>query len=63
MTGKACELCNFFVVLRDDLPFVHGRCRRFPPAVPLVRGQGSGWAWVQANDWCGEFKQKEEEES
>jgi len=41
---EKCERCLFWK---------EGRCRRFPPAMI------EGWPRTQADDWCGEFEEKE----
>ena len=60
--GKVCcKNCKFFRPARKK---GIGECRRFPP-VPYTEHWSKNDEWrfpvVKDRDWCGEFKEKEEE--
>lgn len=53
MTNRQCDKCEFFVIksfydLRIEPP---GLCRKEPKSISKYR-----------NDWCGEFKEREEKD-
>lgn len=60
-----CGECLFFEWydswVRNGERIVQGCCRRFPP---IYQGEHSenDFAVVESNDWCGEFKKREDEQ-
>lgn len=53
MSDRRCDRCEFWKI---DARFdgYEGQCRRSPPT-------HEGWAETFNSDWCGEFKDKGEE--
>lgn len=58
----SCKTC-IHGITNDTVPIPHGsvvylRCIRFPP----VATESGGWSWplVVDNQYCGEFKKREE---
>lgn len=47
--GRSCGGCLFFASLGHDDA---GQCRANPPL------QSRKWPFVNANDWCGEYKSR-----
>lgn len=70
MTKPSCEKCKFTKsesfygegLDRRPEPEIRYECRRFPPSVGITTmGVYSEFPTVYAGQWCGEFKEKEEE--
>ena len=64
-----CENCKFW---DDDLGNNDGICHRYPPQYTLLMCNGpestsvedcdqGTWPITDINDWCGEFKEKQNE--
>lgn len=59
-----CSLCDFFFRHNETQT---GQCKRFPPVIIIEQRRDSyetlyqeattQQPWVQATDWCGEFKE------
>ena len=59
---KRCDKCVYYVLPSSE-PM--GECRRYPPQIITLKGQGEGLAdmsrvltfpEVQGDSWCGEFQ-------
>lgn len=65
MSDRKCSNCEYFERYTDDS--MAGQCRRFPPQVypehpdRTNRRANQKFPEVHEDDWCGEFKQKDEE--
>ena len=67
-----CARCSFWanasMLGKDDsrifeLGDAFGRCRRYPPQIHPLAGHKVGFEYAvqpmtEANDWCGEFKNR-----
>jgi len=72
-SGEYCKNCIYFEMIDIDFIMKHiGRCRRYPPAVKFPHieecdiSDGTDiedrYPFVFFEDWCGEFKPKNENE-
>jgi hypothetical protein len=52
--SNCCEKCEFVERVEYYKPN-RFRCRRFPPMLGKIYYE---FPWVEKNDWCGEFKEK-----
>ena len=54
-----CNNCVFFSSIR---PLTNGECKRYPPVIVAgtIPSDVCTHPIVHPNDWCGEFKPKEE---
>lgn len=57
-----CLICKFWepdAGENDDYGNALGWCHRYPPITKPLTEECHGWPEVSANQWCGEFKAKE----
>lgn len=68
MEIRKCENCRYWrqienAMLPGNIEYLAGQCRRYAPH--LLSGSGTGyyihslWAVTSSEDWCGEFREKD----
>lgn len=69
MENTTCKDCRFWISgpFRAGLDVAVGECHRHAPR-PSAYSTGQGlqqfqWLEIRGNDWCGEWEQREKDES
>lgn len=57
---RLCLNCEFWEGISRELPNTEGVCHRYPPTI--LQNEEHIHPVMDYLDWCGEFKEKEQEE-
>ena len=54
-----CDLCHYWDFFSDVGRNAEGLCRRYPPTSTSFTGD---WPATADSDWCGEFREQQEDD-